>query len=43
MLRNPSELIKSMRMLERNLLNCYPYDCFGFDNRGKIKTMLEVI
>ncbi|MCQ6956332.1 hypothetical protein [Mucilaginibacter aquariorum] len=32
-----------MKTLERNLVYCYIYDCFGFDNRIKIKIMLEVM
>jgi hypothetical protein len=43
MQRSPSELVESMNMLESNLWFCHPYDCFGYDNRTKIKVMLEVM
>lgn len=43
MQRTLSELIESMNRLESNLWNCHPYDCFGLDNRIKIKIMLEVM
>lgn len=35
--------IKAVKKLEQNILNCSPFDAFGFDNVAKINIMLDVI
>ncbi|AMR33500.1 hypothetical protein A0256_19775 [Mucilaginibacter sp. PAMC 26640] len=43
MIRNSSEIIEAVRLLENNLETCQPVSALGIDNHKQIMIMIEVI
>ena len=41
--RSAQEIDEAILKLERNLVHCTPYCCFGNDNKKKIAIMIDVI